>query len=420
MNHVFIAKSRSLIRLARLLATVFGLVALSGLPVDAQIGAFESPSRETDACTRVMLEKTLWWSQNSYWQEADRLLRIINPFSKEKNVLSFDVRGKFRAEDSLGQVPVAMIPVESEKGQSQRFLAFLSETEGQWVDTVSGITTPVSLESLAAGSGYKVVSNYQRTVASSFNPLFGDVFLGYGIIRPSDSNSDSNYFYAFYAQWISNSQTIATQHVRTMPAATELYYRLGYQYVCSQLGSVYYIVLDQFPSLWKFDLTTRTASEVTGFPGFDKSLPLFEQRIVGDSYEAVFGAVENFDGLLSGLLCYDGLLYTIYRPSSSGDQWHALQMREANGAITDVREIAIPSHAKHLRIVPTTDRWLILEQGTVRFADQQPRQALETMLLIPRQSLVSRDSPLRSPGGGSRTCAGARETDYTLLWPDAR
>lgn len=224
--------------------------------------------------------------------------------------------------------------------------------------------------------------------ATTANKLFV-----YGVATtPGSDSSVQSYLRGFYVHEMTGGRggSSLTELVYSHKESFN-FFRIGYPYITSIGPVAYFLTLDVFPTLMRYDTATDTGPDyVTGFSGENERLPVFEPALRGAA--EVFEEVEGFD-IPAGLYSRDKVLYGLFRQpdGQGGTRWTLSQMNVGPYEVEEVRRFDLPSSAAHLTLAMSSDAVYVFEKSKVR---QDGRQDVSKMLVIPASQLRGRNEQL--------------------------
>ncbi len=242
--------------------------------------------------------------------------------------------------------------------------------------------------------GYRLLAPYDWTIA-------GDKLVGYGFV---ESVSGNRFFGFFCHQLVLPRSRVAPVTKLIMPFANYDFYMLGHPSITSIGEVAYFLYMDSYPTLFRFD--TRSAMSVTvldGLPGESKHLPDFRTR--SRPPNEVFMEIEEFNGVPVGLYSQDGLLYSLNResgPVNGSTLWTLTRMRPSLDGVATLGKMELPTSANHLSLLFGPESLVLFEKGAV---EENGTQKVSEMVMISRSWYKdSANSPLYRRGGGSAEC----------------
>jgi hypothetical protein len=235
-------------------------------------------------------------------------------------------------------------------------------------------TGPRSLGA-AGGRPPKVGSVFQMTVAAHS-------LVAYGALR------SSSFAKGFEVGFLRVSLSHPSDAEMLLRFELNNYYLFGYQYLASIGPTAYFLRMGDEATLFRVPAGMKPLARSGAVPRQFRRLPKLQTHMDGPAdAPAFFAEVEQLTipaGLYGGL---DGYLYLLTRQparASSGTDWWLYRLTPEGNRVLGSGQL--PTHAKHLTVVPSPDRWFFFERGEV---DSIGRQRIETLVAVPSSSLTT-------------------------------
>lgn len=367
-------------------------------------------AQEAD-CRRFQLDPDLFDSiYTTSWLEANSTIIVTDPIRGQTVALSPQGQTLTRVEPQPNRpYPVATLAVQDKLIQLDPNYDFhkldksLNAFEKIDLSIVDDIDNQI-LPNPATADHLRVRTLYEFTIAQGNLVAYGSV--GY-------PGSAQGYELGFFECALTEPAiTSGPNEVHFfMPLKENDFYKLGHPYLAtSQDGStVFFLVMDLYPTLYSYNIGTKTPSLVKGFPLENQPLPNFATQ--NRTAQEVFSDIEKLD-LVVGLYAQGDFLYALRRqPQGNKTLWTLIPMK-LNQAMETVQpfydkdgrilSMKLPLKAAHVNALPTPSTWYFFEKSST---GRDRKQDITSVLTIPSAWLQKPDdSPLLAPSATKLKC----------------
>ncbi len=360
--------------------------------------AVVSPAVARAECQRVRLLDPLssiigsavWFEDGSL---GDKRLQVLatNPTTSSAVIVS--ERGEVR--DFAGIAPKMVSRVGGDflffTGQFARGGFQIRWLDESFNERSKERTVDFSMEGNASSNGGpQVLSPYDWAIV-------GDKLVAYGAVSTDSAafRGSADFLLGFFSQQLvlPKSSVLPDTHM-ILPSNEFEFYLIGHPMVTSIGEVAYFLLMDFFPKLYRFDTQSDLSARMLGgFPGEDDPLPVFAAG--NRPLQEIFSDIEQFDGVPVGLYSNRGLLYMLGRKPKGlrGEtSWTITEMKPGLDGVEVVGRRELPTSANHLHLLFTPGRLIVFEKGAV--VDDDGTQDTEYMLMIS-------ESGYRDLGSGS-------------------
>lgn len=366
MVHVFSHSPRAAARFAVLMAML-------------AILASSAVADQEAACRSLPLAGNLDSVNSAVWIDNHSRIVVTDPLGQRIVVLTRDGMVDRELELDGHPKPIAGLKVGNDYVQMVRGFGM------RWFDRSlqkRGETTGL----MATGSflGTRQPGAYRLWVYNS--AVAGESLFMYGAAAQPDDAQPTQGFFTLRLTPPNVTKAVPKAKL-VLFYGQEDFYILGHPYVATIGDTAYFLLLDGYPELLRYDVSADGPVEhVRGFPGEDDPLPVFDAGLFRTRLE-IYNEIETFN-LVVGLFAQDGFLYSLHRspgPGKGKTSWHLNKMSPPDpveNRVNLVGTINLPTEASHLTVLPGPEEWIVFEKSSVRDEGRGP-QDVEKMWAIP-------------------------------------
>ncbi|MCG8457389.1 MAG: hypothetical protein MI919_14020 [Holophagales bacterium] len=344
-----------------------------------------------ETCRRVQLEQPLDWISSAVYLTHRGEIVVTSPTSPEdKKMHAFSQDGEHLWSHEGRDLPASIVPVPARmSAPGKRFIETSSWGELYFLgEDLRSRGEKVELAKIGSAADLELEAFFDRKITPD-----GWV-VGYGSARAPDDGAP---LFGFLAQSLAPlADGKEPFRLLLLSSSSELYYKLGNSYVATLGNDAYFLALERNPQLYRVSLGRDDFPErLHGLPGEDSfEVPVFEERELGYRADNVFGALQTFHGLPSGLFAQRGKLLVLYRPEADDAPWTLVTLRPGVDSVRVERRTSIPSRAPHLTAVPGPAVWTFFERSEVT---EEGSQETTTLVQVPTSWILE---PGLHPRGG--------------------
>ncbi|MCP4546102.1 MAG: hypothetical protein GY835_06525 [bacterium] len=365
---------------------------------------FVARSVYPESCKHYPVDCEVSWIRSSIWMAEDSEIVITDP--KSKKVIKLSETGECLSDPDL----VQWLEPRAVGRAIGGFIQIVAEENDipsgiRWFDQEfrpRGTSSVMPTSKPGYRGGYKIYGLYEWAVA-------GDQLFAFGALGSDEKSLDYDLlgFFRHQLDHSGNTDKPITELVMPSGDSTD-YYLLGFPYIAAIGRVVYFLKMNKFPSLYRYDTVTADSLPVPlVFQGDDEPLPVIDAVSKTD---VLFKEIEKLN-IPVGLYAAKGNIYVLRREREHGDRtlWTLMQLSitSAREASVEVRGVVIlPTRAEHLTLLPTPKKWFVFEGSTV----ENGKQKIRTILQIPSRWIEEVEtSPLAA---GKQVAARRRQREF--------
>jgi len=342
--------------------TLVLLVTVLGLSVGAEV--------ESQECLRNTLEPTIlrsavWDGESIYLTDArnSRILRVA---------LRSDGKVAINTNPDTDLKPVAAAK-QTDGGFIQVITAGSPRLPREilWLDAAlkERGRTELELPDEIGLSLAKTKEKWENRVLALYEWIaLGDTIFAYGLL--GDSSSPDDLAYGFFTHQVRSpgSYNVVPKARVVLYLPDFEYYVLGLPYMAAIGDVVYFMTLQNFPQLFKYD--SRQPSNGPMRMGVIGEIPLFDTPVPPIGNSTPLADVDN-ETFPVGLYASDSFLYVLYRkPTAVGGkkiEWELIKLVPAANEVRSLGGVALPIRpkARHVTLLrlPEDSVWAAFEIG---------------------------------------------------------